>query len=202
MSTSLNRFGPGACPTHSNMLRSAPDCNSLSRNQYDQSLMADAGLWRMVYKYGGARKVFTDGPWYEFEPWIKMPANGQRLEKTTGIAMPALNTPTAVVSYKVPQGWDGIITSIVNLFTGTPALDEDSGDILWRIKVDNQYYVEDYGAIRTTLGALSNRYPLEGAGIRIHSVRTYTYEVTVTNAGLDPTGRIICSLAGWIYPVR
>jgi len=157
-------------------------------------------------------EVICSEPWrnrcagaeYGAAPWIEMPPDGRRFQASNGIAVPALafiNTDILVVSFQTPLGWDGIITSQVNLFTGA-GFAEGGGDIIWRLRI-GKWWVNNCDAINTTLGSLANAYPLEGSGVRLLSGQLVQYFADVTSlASIDPNARIVAKVAGWIWPRR
>src|SRR5688572_14489260 len=100
----------------------------------------------------------------------------------------------------VPTGYDGVITSNVNSYTGQN-FQEGSGDIHWRIKL-NQRYVPYYGDITTSIGSLTTPYTVNNGSIRVQSrqVITYIAELGAGALGNLTGGRIVCSLFGWTYP--
>ena len=138
-------------------------------------------------------------------PWIEMPASADRFQRVGTLALPADDgTDNQVLRFRVPFGWDGILLTVTNLYTGAvPVFGEGSGDLTWRIQRNFQWF-RDLGAITITLGDLQSPYPLEGGGYRIYSNQVITYFVNVAvgaAARLDPNGRIVCALSGWFYPI-
>jgi len=135
----------------------------------------------------------------DVSPQSQMPLNGQRLDQVASIALPANNgLDTTVLSYRVPAGWDGIIVSLVNYWTGTGFVD-GSGNLTWRLLI-NEYYVKGYGNVRFTYGSLQNRYPLEGAYFPIRQGDLITYQVNHAVASGLTTGNIVVGFGGYTYP--
>jgi hypothetical protein len=141
-------------------------------------------------------------------PWQEMPGTGQRFQRRASIVRPALpNVETTVLTWRVPPGWDGVIITVTNVFVPiAPPVGElvdGSGDLTWRLQ-DNFRYFRDLGNITISLGSLQYPYELDGAGYRIYSNDTIVYTVTMSAAGaanLDPQGRVICAITGWLYPM-
>lgn len=140
-------------------------------------------------------------------PWQEMPATGQRFQRRQSLVLNTLvaGADTAVLSWRVPPGWDGVIITVTNVFAATPGgngLIEGSGWLSWRLQ-NNYRYFRDLGNIQISLGSLRNPFELDGAGYRVATNDLITYFVNVNAAGianLDPNGRVICAITGWIYP--
>jgi len=172
-------------------------------NRYDQCTWREQAAWRQIMCAGGLKRLCcrVGTPMYESPPWIVMPPNGERFQVTETVALPAINTDTVVVSYRVPLGWDGVINGLVDRVIGVGFI-EGSGYVYWRIR-SNLRFFKDYGAISTSLGDLTNPCTLYGGGYRIYSGQNISYLVNLTAAGqaaIDPNALILCSLSGWIYP--
>ncbi len=111
-------------------------------------------------------------------------------------------------TFKVPIGYDGIITGQANgyIFGGAGAFVEGSGDIVWRIAVNENSavrYLKDCGEILFSLGQVNNWLQAPG-GLRIYSGNTVALIVTCPNitGSLPPpgTGQVFAGLHGWMYP--
>lgn len=170
---------------------------------YRMCLDYERYLWKQVLVKGGVRKMLGQtngyGMDYPVPPQIQMPATGQRFDKNRSIPLPPNNGLNAtVLTYTVPQGWDGVIISFVNEWTGTGFV-EGSGDLIWRVKI-NETWLFDYSDIRFSLGSLQSRYPLEGAYIQLRGGDTVRYFVNHAIASALSGGRIVTGIAGWIYP--
>lgn len=163
------------------------------QNEYDRCLL---GLARDFQQRDNTKSC------YVIPPWQNMPATGQRFQRRGSIVLPMVEgVASTVLTWRVPPGWDGVITAHAHSFTGM-GFDEGSGDLTWRLRRDYSY-LRDLGAITESIGASANPYEVEGAGYRIYSNQTITYVVSVAvgaAARLDPTGRIVCLIAGWLYP--
>ena len=178
-------------------------CYDRNPNEYDRCTWREQKAWKQIQCAGGLKKICArpGTPQYASPPWIVMPPNGERFQVTDTIPLPAINTDTAVVTYRVPVGWDGVINGIVDRVIGLGFI-EGSGDVFWRIR-SNLRYFKDYGEITTSLGDLTNPCTLYGGGYRIYSGQNISYLVDLTAAGqahIDPNALILCSLSGWIYP--
>jgi hypothetical protein len=172
-------------------------------NQFDACLWREQSVWRKIQCMGGVTDSCRrfDAPHYLVPPWITMPPQGRRFQEVNTINLPAINTDTAVLDFRVPLGYDGVINGIVNRVIG-PGFVEGSGDVEWRIRL-NLHYLQDYGQIQTSLGDLTNPCSMQGGGIRVKSGQLIRYMVMITANGaahLDPNDRILASLSGWYFP--
>lgn len=165
-------------------------------NAYDECLRS---LYRRFEERLIACPVRCEPP-----PFIDAPGFANRFQRVQAIPLPADDgTDNAVITWRVPPGWNGMLVAHAHQFTGA-GFREGSGDLTWRVQRDYGYF-RDLGAMTESIGDPSVPYQLEGAGYRIHSNQTLTYVVNVAvgaAAVLDPNGLIVCFLAGWIYPVH
>jgi len=178
-------------------------CFGKRGNFFDQCLGMERALWNDLQCRGGitaaCRRV--EAPTYDAPPWIVQPPQGRRFQEIATLALPADNTTSAVLNFRVPLGYDGVINGVVNRFIGLGFV-EGSGDLHWRIQLTNRF-VNDYGDIQTSLGDLTSPVALQGGGIRLISnqyVRFLVYVAPGAGAHLDPLGRVLCALSGWYYP--
>lgn len=136
---------------------------------------------------------------YEQPPWLVMPSNAQPFQKFDSIALPTNNgLDYTVTKFTVPQGYDGVITNIVQHYTGTGFVD-GSGDLKWRIRIGDRW-AEDMGNMITQLGSLQSPYQIYRSGIRLKSGDNVRHIVNHSTASTLSGGRIICGLFGWFYP--
>lgn len=175
-------------------------------NAYDAMLLDEKQLWEWTERHGGTHRCCNvSGIKYDISPYTVMPPNGRTFQPVGSVLFSSLvaDTDTAVVSIKVPVGYDGILIKVTNLFTGTFA--EGAGtDLVWRVKVGVRY-AKNLGNILTTYGSLQNGpLALPGSGIQLVSGQTVTYYVQApTGSGANPTSaRVICELYGWFWPRR
>jgi hypothetical protein len=127
--------------------------------------------------------------------------------KTIPLPAPAAGD-VELFTFKVPIGYDGIITGQSNGFinNGAGAFIEGSGDIVWRIAVNQNSalrYLKDCGAIIFSLGQINN-YQTAPGGLRLYSGNTVTVLVTApnTSGALPPPGfgQVFAGLHGWYWP--
>lgn len=113
-------------------------------------------------------------------------------------------TPAAgdqvVVSFSLPRGYDGILSGIYQFYTGTGFIN-GSGDILWRIQL-NQRYVKDLSNNPFSLGSPQYPFPMT-EGQLLLAGQTVRYIVNVPNlSGQIQVGnsQIVCCLLGFAWP--
>lgn len=134
-------------------------------------------------------------------PYLTMPETGRPFHFQEAIACPAAGTDDfPVVSFFVPLGWKASIKAVANAFIGT-GFDEGSGDLIWRIDID-QAYMPGFERITTSLGTINDsrdlRAPLIAQGGQL--VR-YTVSVSATAPfGTGSASRILCCFDGYFYP--
>jgi len=140
-------------------------------------------------------------PWDEDFGTNAIPEGAVPFREVHGIVTPL---PAAgdqiVLTSRVPYGYDGLLAGIYNFYSGNGFL-QGSGDILWRIKL-NQHYLQDLGNIQFTLGSPVSPCPLTEGQILL-SGQTMRYIVNVPNlSGLIQVGasQIVCGLVGFWWP--
>lgn len=174
-------------------------------NPWDDCLFQETDLWWKIQCHGGLAETCrrVGGPRYETPPWVVMPPQGRRFQEINTIVLPEnVATDNVVVTFRVAVGYDGVIRSLVQRFMGAPGLVEGSGDLTWRLQLSRRF-ANDYGAMQTSLGDLTSPGQMTAGGIRIYSNQTIRYLVSLSAAAagnLDPNGRILCAIFGWVYP--
>jgi hypothetical protein len=133
-------------------------------------------------------------------PWIIKPPQSVDFRYSDSIAVGAC-TPgvdTLVTTFVSRLGYDGVINSLVNQFTGLGFV-EGSGSIIWRVQVGFRW-VEDYAAITTTLGESDNPFIFGTGGIRFREKTPVSIFVNIPDISLfSLTDTIVCGMAGWQY---
>lgn len=105
-----------------------------------------------------------------------------------------------VLTLKMPVGYDGLLSGIFQFYTGTGFV-QGSGDIVWRIQV-NQHYAKDLGNNPFSIGTPQLPFPLT-EGVILLSGQTIRYIVNVPNlSGNIQIGasQIVCGLVGFYWP--
>ena len=132
-----------------------------------------------------------------------MPAEGRAFRPHAYVAIPAEGAQAVVVQFKVPQGYNGMINAIANVFVGG-GFQEGQGLISWTLYADYQNgtgpVVPNFNNIVASLGAVSN--PAKIPGIRIKENQLVTLAVNNAAVGVLPAGQLIGGLlGGYYYPV-
>lgn len=131
-------------------------------------------------------------------PWIEPPEGFQPFDFAAVVDTPAVSGPltdSLVLSFAVPRGFDGVIKDLSHNVVGG-GFTEGSGDLVWRLRVDNQF-VKNYGRITVQFGTIAE--PRGTYGIVLKSGQTFRY--LVANAAYLVGGtKIICTARGWFYP--
>lgn len=169
-------------------------------NGFDLALDDEKRMWEAIQEFGGLEAI-CPGHRYAMPPWVKQPEQGRRFSKISSIPLPAVEQRDFLVAtMQVPLGYDGVIPSVVNLYTGMGFF-EGSGDLVWRIQL-NERYVRDYSNITTTIGSLTTPYPANTGAVRLLSGQTVNYYVRLGAGALGNLtgGRIICGLFGYFWP--
>jgi hypothetical protein len=172
-------------------------------NVWSACLYGETELWREIMKLGGP-SVFCcpAAKSDDLPPWVSMPPEGRRYQQIYAQVLPAVEQVDFLLGqFRVPDGYDAVIVSVVNLFTGG-GFAEASGDIRWRIRI-NQRYLKDYGDIRTTIGSLTSPFALYRGGVRLKTQDLVQYWAQIGVGGLNnlaPAGRVVGAFFGWYYP--
>ena len=169
-------------------------------NVFDWALFDEQGLWQAIQDVGGLQAI-CPGQRYALPPWVKQPEQARRFSKISSIPLPAVEqVDYLVATMQVPLGYDGVIPSVVNMYTGQ-GFNEGSGDLIWRIRL-NQRYVKDYSNITTTIGSLTTPYPANTGAVRLLSGQTVNYYVMLGAGALGNLngGRIVTAMLGWWWP--
>lgn len=158
-------------------------------------------LWRRIGEAGGLQKICCHNrKVYQEPPWLRMPPDGRQYQEIGSISTPAADGNNySVHSFKVPTGYDGVITSVANFYTGAGFV-EGSGDIVWRMLI-GRAWCRNFGNIETTLGSLTSPCPLFRGGVRIYSEQVVNYYVNIPIGSPIAGGRIVCAFFGWFYAV-
>ena len=133
-------------------------------------------------------------------PWVHPPPDFLAFDPVKAIATPALSAVDSVVlSFPVPQGWDGVIRGLSHNYSGGN-LQQASGAIVWRVLIDG-VAARNYDAMVAEFG--SPQVPRPIWGIRIYGNQLVQYVVNLplaTGFIADAPSNIICGMQGWIYP--
>lgn len=130
-------------------------------------------------------------------PWIDEPSGSNPFDEQYGIDLPAVGISAIVLSYLVPDGYDGVIKYISNN-VNFGGFVQFSGDIVWRLLI-NKRPVRNFSNVLATKGTIEQGRAI--SPLRIYSGNLVEWEVThVANGVL--AGQVICSFTGYIYPAK
>jgi hypothetical protein len=192
---------PSYSPPHYRTRPDAPALVVTEPNAASKCLDREQALYELIIRKGGLQKLCCVSQYkYATPPWLKMPGEGRQYQEIDSIPLPANDGLNHVVTqFVVPTGYDGVITSIANFYTGVGFV-EGSGDLVWRLLIARRW-ARNLGNIDTTLGSLTSPCPLFRGGIRVFSDQLITYYVNVPVASALVGGRVVCGVFGWFYPV-
>jgi hypothetical protein len=128
-----------------------------------------------------------------------MPDRGVEFSKAAYIVIPAVGASAPVVQFPVPQGQNGIINLLANVFVGG-GFTEGQGGIVWQVFQDFNANVvaTDFENIVASLGSVNN--PSKLNGIRIKENQLVT--LLVKNVSIVVAGQLIGGrLGGFFYPI-
>ena len=130
-----------------------------------------------------------------------MPDRGEDFERAAYVAIPAVGASAVVVQFKVPEGRNGMIKRIANVFVGG-GFTEGQGGIVWQIFQDftpgGGVVAPDFDNIVASLGSVNN--PSNIDGIRIKENQLVT--LLVKNVSIVVAGQVIGGrLGGYYYPI-
>ena len=128
-----------------------------------------------------------------------MPDRGIEFSKVAYIPIPAVGASAAVVQFKVPEGQNGIINLLANVFVGG-GFTEGQGGIVWQVFQDFTpgAVAQDFDNILASLGSVNN--PSKLNGIRIKENQLVT--LLVKNVSIVVAGQLIGGrLGGFFYPI-
>ena len=135
-------------------------------------------------------------------PWNTPPEGSVPLNEFDGEAGAGqgggATTTTVIMSYVQPEGWDGLIQTIVTDYTGTNLI-PNSGDIVWALRV-NGLYIKGYQNIKANYGDLSGGLKIH-PGVIVKSGQLVEIVATVdTGFTPDAQSEILAGVAGFHYP--
>lgn len=180
-------------------------------NRWDLSLMNKARMWEWIQNHGGLRSCCRvpelGPPIWDQPPWQVMPSNGLEYRYPFSGTLASISggppfdgSDTVIGSWRVQAGFDGVINHFICGFTGDGFLDF-SGDIVWRVLVDNRY-VKNLGNVTNTYGDFATQMLIPGYGWRLISGQTVSVIVAIANGASVSDGIVTAGLFGWTYPRR
>jgi hypothetical protein len=130
-----------------------------------------------------------------------MPDRGVEFRKAAYIAIPVVGAQATVVQFQVPEGMNGMINRLANVFVGG-GFTEGQGGIVWQVfqdfTVGGGTVAPDFDNIVASLGSVNN--PAALNGIRIKEKQLVT--LLVKNVSVVVAGQFIGGLlGGYFYPI-
>jgi hypothetical protein len=183
-------------------------------NKWDRKILREAQAWNWIAAHGGLKSCCRipelGAPIWEQPPWEVMPSQGQEyrqmyrlLASATSGGPPFDGTDTIVGQFRVPIGYDGVLTTIVTGFTGSGFVD-GSGSIVWRVKIGARY-AKTLGNVLFSYGSFQTALLVPGISIRMISGQTLQLIASVPNGSpisTDASSYITMAAFGWTYPHR
>jgi hypothetical protein len=131
-----------------------------------------------------------------------MPAQGEDFEAHGYVALPAIGATAVVVSVLVPEGRNGMIKRIANVFVGA-GFTEGQGGIVWQILQDanivNTLVAPFFDNIVASLGSVNAPSTIDGIRIREGQL----VQLIVKNISIAVAGQLVGGrLGGYFYPVE
>ena len=129
------------------------------------------------------------------EPWGPYPDNRLPFDYGGAIALPAIPGENTVITFQVPNGYDGVAMAYSLNFLGG-GFTQESGDIIWRI-YRNNVAIRNFEQITTERVSIST--PRNIANLQVFSLDIITITVNhVANVALN--GQVVASMMGYFYP--
>lgn len=166
-------------------------------NEYTQHFLALAASSNRILLADRRRRMRN----IPNQPWNSPPEGRQPFNQVGTLAVADTTTDTleTVLSFRVPEGWDGIANRIILDYTGNN-FDQGSGQIVFSVKIDGVYQF-GWENILTTMGSLGNGEKVEGGGFAMGSGQLVEIEVFYPNTfAPQATASFIGALAGYFYP--
>ena len=176
-------------------------CNRAS-NEWDECLERLAASYRRIKI---PLPCSIPEPYKNLLPWDEdfgaIPEQSKPLRTTAGIfTPPTIAGDQVMVSYRVPNGYFGLLSGFFFQYTGV-GFAQGSGDLIFRLKL-NQRYVKDLSAVPFTLGSPKFPVPMTEGQVLL-SGQVVESIVNVPNlSGLIQIGASTCyaGLFGFLWP--
>jgi hypothetical protein len=168
-------------------------------NQFDRCLQEQL---KGEQQFMRARTCCQQETWVDIDS-VRAPKDFISRRPTGAIPTPlAISGDVEIFNFRVPTGYDGLITALFHDYTG-PGFADGNGDIQWRLQVNRTYAIH-LGNVLVRLGSRQQAYGLDG-GIQIQSGQTLRYIVNVPNlsGGILPMAtQIVAGLEILLYARR
>lgn len=129
-------------------------------------------------------------------PWVEAPPGRVPIDFFGTVAMPLVGAQAVILTFPVPEGYDGVITDYALNYTGAGFVN-GSGDLVWQI-LANGRPIRNFSNITAQKG--SEQFPRKiSSGIPIYSGQIITVIIQhVANVALGAA--VTASLLGYLYP--
>jgi hypothetical protein len=168
-------------------------------NEYDKCLER----WKCVVRSHPIKDVSRCVKMVELWGGSEVPTNAKEFWEAFKIVTPAPGQDYLVGSFRVPNGYSGMLYGVHVGYTGTGFVD-GSGDIIWRIMIGNAWAAPGLGRITTKLGSPYQLLQITDY-IKLKSSQIVSVLVNVPNTSGSiqvGTSRILSTLQGWYYPMK
>ena len=128
-----------------------------------------------------------------------MPAQGEPFEFANYVPLPAIGASATVLQFTVPNGRNGFVRRIANVFVGG-GFNEGSGNVVFQIFLDlpQNIVAPNFDNIVASLGATNNPSTIDG----LHITEGQTVALVVKNVSVVLAGQLVGGrLGGSFYPV-
>lgn len=130
-------------------------------------------------------------------PWVIEPSGALSFDKSGSVAMPAIGNTATILTFNVPQGYDGTVKRMSINYNG-PGFTNDSGDVIFSVTTDDSP-MRNYERLTRELG--TEQFPRQINGFRVYSGQVIA--ITVTHvANITLAESILATIAGYFYPVE
>jgi hypothetical protein len=168
-------------------------------NEYDKCLER----WKCLVQSHPIKDASRCVKMVELWGGSEIPTGAKEFWEAFKIITPAPGQDYLVGSFRVPNGYNGMLYGIHVGYTGTGFVD-GSGDIIWRIMIGNAWAAPGLGRITTKLGSPHQLLQITDY-IKLKSNQTVSVLVNVPNASGNiqvGVSRILATLQGWYYPMK
>lgn len=133
------------------------------------------------------------------EPFNTPPEGNQPMNELGSVlGQGTANTTPILLSFTIPDGWDGLIKWIILQYTGTNFIN-NSGSLTWALRV-NGLYIKGYHNIKSQFSGTSNGLEIN-PGIVVKSGNLVEIICSVSNVFVPEGGsELIGGVSGYIYP--
>lgn len=127
-------------------------------------------------------------------PWNFPTWDSKFFDRVGVIGLPAIATPTQIVSFTMPAGFTGVVKWLANIYLGG-GFQDGSGNLIWQVLIDGNP-VEDYEAVTAQLGTLPVPTETFIPVMENQTVSVWITVVVVPGGGASTGAR----LKGWRWP--